>query len=270
MGSGETQTEIQTPAGAGIVASCRNVTKVYDTGAVALEDCTLDVRAHEFVALVGPSGCGKSTMLKLLAGIEPVSSGEALYKGRPVHGINTDVGFVTQDSNLFPWLTLQKNTEFALQMRGVAREERAQRAREWIRIAGLAGFEDNYPYQLSGGMQKRGSIIRTLVYNPDVMLMDEPFGALDAQTRMILQAELLDLWDRDRNTILFVTHDLQEAVALSDRIVLMSRAPGRILHTFDVPLSRPRNVYEIHQQAGFQEIYHEVWQHLRVQFNRLG
>ena len=151
-------------------------------------------------------------------------------------------------------------------MRGVPRQERAQRAREWIRIAGLAGFEDNYPYQLSGGMQKRGSIIRTLVYNPDVMLMDEPFGALDAQTRMILQAELLDLWDRDRNTILFVTHDLQEAVALSDCIVLMSRAPGRILHTFDVPLSRPRNVYEIHQQAGFQEIYHEVWQHLRVQF----
>jgi NitT/TauT family transport system ATP-binding protein len=249
------------------LVACNQVSKRYDTGIWALRDCTLEVRKFEFVSLVGASGCGKSTLLKIIAGVEPATSGETLYQGRPVSKINREVGFVTQDSNLFPWLTLRKNVEFPLRMRGIPARESAERAQEWIVIAGLQGFEESYPYQLSGGMQKRGSIIRTLVYNPDVILMDEPFASLDAQTRMMLQNELLEMWARNRSTIIFVTHDLQEAVALSDRVALFSRSPGTVINTFDIPLSRPRDVFEIHGQDKFQETYHEVWQHLRQQFD---
>lgn len=253
-----------------VIASFCNVSKTFDTGAVALRGCSLDLHAHEFVSIVGPTGCGKSTMLKLLAGVETPTAGEVLYRGRPVRGINTEVGFVTQDSNLFPWLTLQKSVEFPLRMRGMPPHERAARAREWLRVVGLHGFEDYYPYQLSGGMQKRGSIVRTLVYNPGLILMDEPFGAVDAQTRMTLQHELIEMWSRERSTILFVTHDLHEAVALSDRIVLFSRAPGTTLRVFDVPLTRPRDVFAIHEQAGFQDLYRTVWDQLRRQFDAVA
>ncbi len=252
-----------------VVVACQEVSKQYDTGVWALRDCTLKVRRFEFVSLVGASGCGKSTLLKIMAGVESATSGEVLYQGRSVKGMNREAGFVTQDSNLFPWLTLQRNVEFPLRMRGVPTKEAKERAREWIAIAGLEGFEENFPYQLSGGMQKRGSIIRTLVYKPDVILMDEPFASLDAQTRMVLQHELLEMWARERSTIIFVTHDLQEAVALSDRVVLFSRSPGTIIRTFDVPLTRPREVFEIYAQPNFQETYHEVWQHLRQQFDGL-
>jgi NitT/TauT family transport system ATP-binding protein len=251
------------------LVACKQVSKRYDTGVFALRDCTLEVRKSEFVSLVGASGCGKSTLLKIIAGVEPATSGEILYQGHPLDKINREVGFVTQDSNLFPWLTLRKNVEFPLRMRGMSVSECEERAQEWITIAGLQGFEENYPYQLSGGMQKRGSIIRTLVYKPNVILMDEPFASLDAQTRMILQHELLEIWARDRATIIFVTHDLQEAVALSDRVALFSRSPGTVINTFDIPLSRPRDVFEIHGQDKFQETYHEVWQHLRQQFDGL-
>lgn len=252
-----------------VLVACHQVSKQYRTGAWALHDCNLEVRPFEFVSLVGASGCGKSTLLKMIAGIESPTSGEILYQRRSVKGINSEVGFVTQDSNLFPWLSLQRNVEFPLRMRGVPPREAAERAREWIAIAGLEGFEENFPHQLSGGMQKRGSIIRTLVYKPDVILMDEPFASLDAQTRMVLQNELLEMWAREHSTIIFVTHDLQEAVALSDRVALFSRSPGTIIRTFDIPLTRPREIFEIHRQDKFQETYHEVWEHLRQQFEGL-
>jgi NitT/TauT family transport system ATP-binding protein len=231
----------------------------------ALRDINLRVHANEFVCIVGPSGCGKTTLLRLCTGLIRPSSGQVVYQGRPVSGINTDAGFVTQESNLYPWRTLIENVEFPLETRGVAREERRREAQRLVELMGLAGFEHHYPYQLSGGMQKRGSIARTMVYDPDVILMDEPFGPLDAQTRMILQHELLKLWSRKRKTIIFITHDLVEAIALADRVVLMTRRPGMIKDVFEVPLARPRNVFEIHTQPGFAELYGRIWDHFKVE-----
>jgi NitT/TauT family transport system ATP-binding protein len=229
----------------------------------ALDDVTLGVRRHEFVSVVGPSGCGKSTLLRLGAGLDFATQGDTLYQGTPLTGINTKVGFVTQESNLFPWMTLRQNIEFPLRVRGFDGAERGRRIEEYIAMVGLEGFEDHYPHQLSGGMQKRGSIARTLVYEPEVILMDEPFGPLDAQTRMVLQADLLRVAGLLQQTILFITHDLGEAVALSDRVVVMSARPGRIKGDFDIPLSRPRDVFEIHRQEGFAEIYGEIWECFR-------
>jgi NitT/TauT family transport system ATP-binding protein len=229
----------------------------------ALQDFSLSVDQGSFTTLIGPSGCGKSTILKIIAGIALPYQGQLRYKTRDVNTINTDVGFITQDSNLFPWLTLIENVELALKIRGTAVEHRRAEARRFIDTMELDGFENHYPYELSGGMQKRGSIIRTLIYDPDVILMDEPFGPLDAQTRLLLQDELLRIWDRNHKTILFVTHDLTEAIALSDKVVLMTKRPGTVKRVFDVPLARPRNVFEIHQEKGFTDLYHEIWESFR-------
>ncbi len=231
----------------------------------ALRDVSIDIAPNEFVCIVGPSGCGKTTLLRLCAGLIRPSTGTLSYKGGSLTGVNTDAGFVTQDSNLYPWRTLRENVEFPLENIGVPRETRRQEVHRLLELMGLAGFEDHYPYQLSGGMQKRGSIARTMVYDPDVILMDEPFGPLDAQTRMLLQHELLKLWSRKRKTIVFITHDLVEAIALADRVVLMTRRPGMITEVFDVPLPRPRNVFEIHAQAGFAELYARIWSHFKIE-----
>jgi len=243
-----------------------NVSKTYySRGRIvsALTDVTLPVEQGSFTTIIGPSGCGKSTLLKILAGISRPYEGRLTYKGREITSINSDIGFVTQDSNLFPWLTLAENVELALKIRGVPKDQRAQSAQKFIDTMQLTGFEAHYPFELSGGMQKRGSIIRTLIYNPEVILMDEPFGPLDAQTRLILQDELLRVWDKDKKTILFVTHDLTEAIALSDKVVLLTGRPGTVKRIFDIPLPRPRNVFEIHSEPGFREAYHEVWQYFR-------
>jgi NitT/TauT family transport system ATP-binding protein len=213
--------------------------------------------------VVGPSGCGKTTLLRLSSGLEPTTEGDTIYRGKPVEGINTDVGYVTQDSNLYPWMTLRQNVEFPLEIRGVAASERKERVDAYIEMVGLEGFEDHYPYQLSGGMQKRGSIIRTMVYDPRVILMDEPFGPLDAQTRMVLQADLLRIAEVRQQTILFITHDLTEAIALSDKVVVMSARPGVVKQVFSIPLSRPRDVFQIHEQEGFNDIYAEIWDSFR-------
>lgn len=225
----------------------------------ALRDVSFEVGKHTFTTIVGPSGCGKSTLLSLCAGLKFPSSGRTFCDDRAVEAVNTDIGFVTQDSNLFPWMTLRENVEFPLRVRGVPARERRSRAQSQIEMVGLGGFEEHYPHQLSGGMQKRASIIRTLVYEPDVILMDEPFGALDAQTKMVLQDELLRMWSRRKQTILFVTHDLTEAVALSDQVVVMSARPGSIKGVFDVDLERPRDVFQIHSQTGFSDHYQQVW-----------
>ena len=225
----------------------------------ALRGVSLDVRRDTFVALVGPSGCGKTTIINLVAGFTPPTSGVVLYKGRPVTGINRDVGYVPQESKLFPWLTLEQNILFPLQVRGYNRAEQRERVREHLAMVGLTGFERSLPSQLSGGMQKRASIIRALVYDADVLLMDEPFGPLDAQTKMVLQSDLLRLWGHHRKTVLFVTHDLVEAIALADHIVVMTPRPGEIREVIDVPLARPRDVFRIHDQAGFHEVYARLW-----------
>lgn len=238
------------------------VTKTYHSkgrSVLAVKDVTLPVEQGSFTTFIGPSGCGKSTLLKIIAGIALPYEGQLRYKGREITSINTNIGFVTQDSNLFPWLTLTENVELALKIRGLGKTQRAAIAQKHIAMMQLTGFEDHYPFELSGGMQKRGSIIRTLIYDPETILMDEPFGPLDAQTRLVLQDELLRIWDQNKKTILFVTHDLIEAIALSDKVVVFTGRPGTVKRIFDVPLARPRNVFEIHNERGFTDLYHEIW-----------
>jgi NitT/TauT family transport system ATP-binding protein len=230
---------------------------------LALEDVTLDARPGEFIGLIGPSGCGKSTVLNLLAGLVRPSAGEVYHLGEPVRGINDRIGYITQDDNLLPWRSVRGNVEFGLELRGVAKRERRDRAREFIELVGLKGFEDHYPHELSGGMRKRASIVRTLVYECPVVLMDEPFGPLDAQTRVILQDELLKLWDLRRPAVLFVTHDLVEAIALSDRILTFTGRPGRIKREHTVGLPRPRDVYHLHELDRFTELYNALWTDIR-------
>jgi NitT/TauT family transport system ATP-binding protein len=233
----------------------------------ALEEITLDVRPGEFVTVVGPSGCGKSTLLKLVAGFSPVSAGRILCQGDEVRGLNTRVGYVPQESKLFPWLTVEENVGFGLSPKRYSRADRERQVSYFINLAGLSGFEKYYPAQLSGGMGKRASIIRALAYEPPVILMDEPFGPLDAQTRMVLQDELLKIWEQKRQTIVFVTHDLVEAVALADRVVVMTHRPGKIKDVIKINMARPRNIFEIHRQEGFDDAYGRLWQIFRHELN---
>jgi NitT/TauT family transport system ATP-binding protein len=247
------------------ILSLREVSRDFFTrGRVveAMTDLSLDVAAGEFLTVVGPSGCGKSTLLNIISGLLPASSGTVHYKGAPVRGVNTEIGYVTQADNLYPWRTLRENVEFPLEVRGVAKAERGRRAAAYIERVGLAGFEDHYPYELSGGMRQRANIIRTLVYDPQVILMDEPFGPLDAQTRLILQDQLLRLWDAARKTIIFITHDLGEAVALADRVVVMTARPGRIKRICPVPLERPRDLFHLHDHEQFRVTYDTLWDDL--------
>jgi len=237
---------------------------------LALDGVSFDVPPEKITSVVGPSGCGKTTLLRLAAGLLTASEGAVLYKGTPVLGLNTNVGYVTQDSNLFPWLTALGNVEFPLAIRGVATAERREKALHWLRLVGLEGFENNYPSELSGGMQKRVSIVRTLIYEPAVVLLDEPFGALDAQTRMGLHHELLELWRERKSTMLFITHDLVEAITLSDQIVVMTRRPGRVKEIYEVPLVRPRNVFEIYLEPGFEAAYAALWKHFKSEISVTG
>ena len=234
----------------------------------ALDGVSLDVAAGELVTIVGPSGCGKSTLLNLIAGLLSPSAGQVVYKGAPVRGVNTEIGYVTQADNLYPWRTLRENVEFPLELRGVARAERRRRAAAVIERVGLAGFEDHYPHKQSGGMRQRANIVRTLVYDPEVILMDEPFGPLDAQTRLLLQDQLLGLWDGAGKTIVFITHDLTEAVALADRVVVMTARPGRVKRVCGVPLARPRDLFHLHDDAGFRVTYDALWDDLADEVRR--
>jgi NitT/TauT family transport system ATP-binding protein len=237
---------------------------------LALDGVSFDVPPGEITTVVGPSGCGKTTLLRLASGLMGASDGTVFYKGAPVLGLNTKVGYVTQDSNLFPWLTALGNVEFPLAIRGVASAERREKALHWLRLVGLEGFENHYPSELSGGMQKRVSIVRTLIYEPAVVLLDEPFGALDAQTRMGLHHELLELWREKKSTMLFITHDLVEAITLSDQIVVMTRRPGRVKEIYKVPLVRPRNVFEIYLEPGFDAAYAALWKHFKSEIGISG
>jgi NitT/TauT family transport system ATP-binding protein len=195
---------------------------------LALDNVSLAVRDREFLALLGPSGCGKSTLLYLVGGFLPVEQGRVLVDERPVTGPGPDRGIVFQHFALFPWKTVRQNVLYGLEKQDLARDERLRRARHFIALVGLDGFEDSYPAQLSGGMKQRAAIARTLAIDPRVLLMDEPFGALDAQTRSLMQAELLRIWQGSRKTVIFVTHDVQEAVFLAERIAVMSARPGHI------------------------------------------
>ena len=243
--------------------SVQDVTKRFDTGYTALQNVSLEVRAGRFVALVGPSGCGKSTTLTLIAGLDAPTGGRVLVRDAPVEGVSRDVGFLFQRDALLPWKTVGENVALPLALRNVSRRETEERVTDWVARVGLRGFESNVPYQLSGGMRKRASLAQTLVYDPDIVLMDEPFSALDVQTRNLMEDELLGLWQGSGKTIVFVTHDLEEAIALADEVVVMTAGPARIKSHYTVNLARPRNVQEVRFDPHFTELYSAMWGDLR-------
>jgi NitT/TauT family transport system ATP-binding protein len=246
--------------------SIEGVRKEYDARGkrvLALDSIDLTVAEGEFVTIVGPSGCGKSTLLNLIVGLLRITMGRIIFRGDPINGICTKIGYVTQKDNLLPWRTLIENVEIALEIRGIEKDARRQRTKALIDRVGLSGFEEHYPHELSGGMRQRANIIRTLIYDPELILMDEPFGPLDAQTRIVLQDQLLKLWAASKKTILFITHDLIEAIALADRVVLMSSRPGRIKSIETVAIPRPRDVFTIHENQEFRAVYERLWQELR-------
>ena len=228
---------------------------------LALQDVSLEVRKREFVALLGPSGCGKSTLLYLIGGFLPTVDGTIAVEGRPVAGPGPDRGIVFQHFALFPWKTVRSNILYGLEKVGLERAEREKRAQAFIDMVGLSGFEDSYPSQLSGGMKQRTAIARTLAIDPDILLMDEPFGALDAQTRSLMQAELLGIWQRTPKTVIFVTHDVQEAVYLADRVAVMSARPGRIKAVVETGLDRADP--HIFRSPAFAEKVDQIWDLVR-------
>ena len=230
---------------------------------LALDGVSLEVARHEFLALLGPSGCGKSTLLYLLGGFLPTEAGQILVDGQAVARPGPDRGIVFQHFALFPWKTVRSNILYGLERAGVARKEREQRTRILIDTVGLTGFEDSYPSQLSGGMKQRAAIARTLALDPDILLMDEPFGALDAQTRSLMQIELLSLWQRSPKTVIFVTHDVQEAVLLAGRVAVMSARPGRIKTIVDT--SFDKNDPDILKSKVFVEKVDETWHLVRAE-----
>jgi NitT/TauT family transport system ATP-binding protein len=245
------------------VIAFRGVTKTFETGYTALRDVDFDVEPERFVALVGPSGCGKSTTLSLISGLDRASSGVVEVRGKPVDGITDGIGFLFQRDALMPWKTVRDNVLLPLQLRRVPRKDALQRAAEWIARVGLRGFETSFPHQLSGGMRKRVSLAQTLVYDPEILLMDEPFSALDVQTRNLMEGELLDLWQGSRKTVIFVTHDLEEAIALADEVIVMTSGPARVKVRYDVPLPRPRDIEKVRFQPQFTELYSKMWNDLR-------
>ena len=229
----------------------------------ALRDLDMTVDPGEFCAVVGPTGCGKSTTLALISGLEPASDGEVVVAGKPVSGVTDGIGYVFQTDAVFPWKTVLENVAAGPRYHGVSNKEARERARDWISRVGLAGFEDRYPYQLSGGMRKRVALAQSLINGPRILLMDEPFSALDVQTRNLMENELLALWAASPTTVVFVTHDLEEAISLSDRVYVITAGPGTVKSNYKVDLPRPRNVAEIRFQPRFAEIYEEIWNDLR-------
>ena len=230
---------------------------------LALDQVSLAVANREFVALLGPSGCGKSTLLYLIGGFLPVETGTIPIDGKPVAGPGPDRGIVFQHFALFPWKTVRGNILYGLERQGMPKEEREKRALDFIELVGLTGFEDSYPSQLSGGMKQRTAIARTLAFDPKILLMDEPFGALDAQTRGLMQSELLRIWQRTPKTVIFVTHDVQEAVYLADRVAVMSARPGHIKTIVDTKFDK--NDPNIHKAPAFVEKVDEIWNLVKVE-----
>lgn len=241
----------------------RNLSLTYaneatDSSHTVLDGFDLSVRDGEFVAVLGPSGCGKSTFLSILAGLVPQTSGEITVDGEPVSAARQKLGVVFQGYALFPWRTVRKNVETGLEIRGVKGAQRRSEAERFLRLVGLLDFADHYPHQLSGGMRQRVAIARVLAYGPEILLMDEPFGALDAQTRESLQQELLGIWDQSAKTVVFVTHSIDEAIFLADRVAIMGRGPGRVKEIIDIDLPRPRHA-SIRHSADFVSLRERAW-----------
>jgi NitT/TauT family transport system ATP-binding protein len=235
-----------------------------DTTYTAVQRATLDVADGEFVAIVGPTGCGKSTLLNVAAGLIAPSNGAATIFGNALTGLNRQAGYLFQAEALFPWKTATENVAIGLEIAGTPKAEARERAQSWLTRVGIGGFGDRYPHMLSGGQRKRVGLVQVLIRDPKILLMDEPFGPLDAQTRQIMGNLLLDLWSADRKAVLFVTHDLEEAIALSDRVVIMSAGPAaRIIGNWNVPLPRPRDIGEVKLEPTFHELHREIWEALK-------
>ena len=250
-----------------------NVTKRFPTpsGSVftAVQNVDFTVEPGQFCAVVGPTGCGKSTTLSLVSGLDTPSAGTVHVGGRPVDGITPGTSFMFQSDALMPWKTVLSNVALGPIFRGVSKRQAQAAARDWLRRVGLAGFEDHHPHQLSGGMRKRVSLAAALINEPSILLMDEPFGALDVQTKAIMSNELLSLWEQTRPSVLFITHDLEEAVALADRVVVMTVGPGTVKGVYDIDLPRPRGaVQEIRFEPRFLELHQQIWESLREEVER--
>ena len=248
--------------------SLRDVTITFNmagqTPFTAVERANLSVADGEFVSIVGPTGCGKSTLLNAAAGLLRPAQGSAESFGAPLNGLNRQSGYLFQADSLFPWKTALQNVAIGLEIAGTAAATARAQAQDWLKRVGLANFADRYPHMLSGGQRKRVGLAQVLIRDPKILLMDEPFGPLDAQTRQIMGNLLLDLWSADRKAVLFVTHDLEEAIALSDRVVIMSAGPAaRIIGDWKVPLPRPRDISEVKLDKGFHDLHREIWNVLK-------
>lgn len=244
-----------------------NVTKRFTTPGgsfyTALRDLTLSIAPGEFCAIVGPTGCGKSTTLGLISGLERPSVGEVHVMGQPVKDIDPRIGYVFQADAIFPWKNVLRNVATGPLFRGVPRAEAFSQARDWIARVGLTGFEDRYPHQLSGGMRKRVALAQTFINEPQILLMDEPFSALDVQTRTLMEDELLAMWSNLSASVVFVTHDLEEAISLADKVCVLTAGPATVKGIYTIDLPRPRNVAEIRFEPRFVELYQEIWADLR-------
>jgi NitT/TauT family transport system ATP-binding protein len=232
---------------------------------LAVDGVDFTIASGEFVSIVGPSGCGKSTLLSLIAGLARPDGGSVRVLDQEVRTIQKEVGFIFQRDALLPWRTALQNVTLGLRYRGVPRKEANERAKAWLARVGLAKFHDNYPHQLSGGMRKRVAIAATLAFEPRILLMDEPFSALDVQTRTLMENDLLSLWDQSGQTVLFITHDLEEAIGLSDRVLVMGASPGRIIGEHRVELERPRDLLDIRSDPTFVATYDTLWEQLRAE-----
>jgi NitT/TauT family transport system ATP-binding protein len=256
------------PSSAQRAVSLGNVTisfRLADGGSyTAVKDAVLNVADGEFVSIVGPTGCGKSTLLNAAAGLLVPSAGSVTIFGAPLSGLNRQAGYLFQAEALFPWKTATENVAIGLEITGTPKAEARERAATWLTRVGLGGFGDRYPHMLSGGQRKRVGLVQVLIRDPKILLMDEPFGPLDAQTRQIMGNLLLDLWSADRKAVVFVTHDLEEAIALSDRVVIMSAGPAaRIIGDWTVPLARPRDTAEVKLDRAFHDLHREIWNVLK-------
>ena len=239
------------------------------TAFTALDNVSFTVEPGKFCAVVGPTGCGKSTTLGMVSGLDRPSEGSVKVGGREVNGITPGIGFMFQTDALFPWKTVLGNVMMGPILRGIGKRQATASARDWLRRVGLAGFEDHHPHQLSGGMRKRVAMAAALINEPKILLMDEPFGALDVQTKAIMQTELLTLWEQLRPSVVFITHDLDEAVVLADQVVVMTSGPGSIKATYEIDLPRPRGpVQEIRYEPRFLELQHQIWSSLREEVER--
>ncbi|BCJ86147.1 ABC transporter ATP-binding protein [Effusibacillus dendaii] len=247
-----------------MILDVQNLTKVYTSGdkeVIALQDINLQVEKGEFISIVGPSGCGKTTLLEIFSGLRSATAGSVKVKGREVKGPLQEIGIVFQEESTFSWRTVLENVEFGLQMQGVKKAERREKSHEMIKLVGLEGFEKSYPHQLSGGMRQRVAIARTLVTEPEIVVMDEPFGALDEQTRLLLGGELLNIMDKTNATVVLVTHSIQEAALLSDRIVVLTARPGQIKTVIPSTLPKPRDASALTTDE-FAFITQKIWSNL--------